>query len=61
MEQETLTWDERAIQYLRKNTSAKQDVMERFVELFWDQDATEEDNLMAFQYYENELQTAYSD
>lgn len=36
------------------------DVIERFVELFWDQDATEEENLMAFECYENELQTAYS-
>lgn len=59
MAQET-TRHERAVKYLRKNTRAMRNVIERFVELFWDQDATEEENLMAFECYENELQTAYS-
>lgn len=36
------------------------DVIERFVELFWDQNASDEENLAAFEYYEDELQTAYS-
>jgi hypothetical protein len=33
---------------------------ERFVELFWDQEATDEENLAAFENYESELETAYA-
>ena len=60
MLQETTTGCEGAVKFLRKNTRAMRDVIERFVELFWDQNASDEENLAAFEYYEDELQTAYS-
>lgn len=60
MSQETTTGCERAVNYLRKNTRAMRDVIERFVELFWDQNASDQENLVAFECYEDELQTAYS-
>ncbi|BBL00426.1 hypothetical protein A3BBH6_06620 [Alistipes onderdonkii subsp. vulgaris] len=36
------------------------DIIERFVELFWDRDISDEENLLAFENYEAELQSAYS-
>lgn len=60
MLQETTTGCERAVNYLRKNTHAMWDVIERFVELFWDHDASDEENLAAFECYEDEIQIVYS-
>lgn len=60
MQQTTATWRERAVAYLRRHTRAMQAVIERFVNLFWDQDISDEDNLLAFENYEAELQNAYS-
>ena len=55
---QTTTDCEGAVNFLRKNTRATRDVIERFVELFWDQNASDEENLVAFECYEDELQTA---
>lgn len=60
MRQTTATWRERAVAYLRRHTRAMQAVIERFVDLFWDRDVSDEENLMAFENYEAELQNAYS-
>lgn len=60
MQYETTDWRTRAVKYLQRYTRAMRDVIERFVELFWDQDATDEENLMAFEHYESELETAYA-
>ncbi|WP_141417653.1 hypothetical protein [Alistipes onderdonkii] len=60
MQQTTITWHERAIAYLRRHTCAMRDIIERFVELFWDRDISDEENLLAFENYEAELQSAYS-
>ena len=60
MQNETTDWRTRAVKYLYRYTRAMRDVIERFVELFWDQDATDEENLMAFENYESELETAYA-
>ena len=46
--------------YLQQYTRAMRDVIERFVELFWDQEVTDEENLIAFENYESELETAYT-
>lgn len=60
MQYETTDWRTRAVKYLQQYTRAMRDVIERFVELFWDQDVTEEENLIAFENYESELETAYT-
>lgn len=60
MQYETANWRERAVKYLHKYTRAMRDVIERFVELFWDQDATDEENLMAFENYESELEITFT-
>lgn len=60
MQQTTTTWRERAVAYLRRYTCAMQDIIERFVGLFWDCDLSDEENLLAFESYEAELQNAYS-
>ena len=60
MQQEPTIWRERAVAYLRRHTRAMWDSIERFVELFWDQNISDEENLLAFQNYEAELQDAYS-
>lgn len=60
MQYETTDWRARAVKYLRQYTRAIRDVIERFVELFWDQEATDEENLAAFENYESELETAYA-
>lgn len=60
MQYETTDWRTRAVKYLHRYTRAMRDVIERFVELFWDQDATDEENLRAFEYYESELETVYT-
>lgn len=49
-----------AIEFLLNNTHALQDVIERFVELYWQNDISEEENLVLFEEYENEMQTVYS-
>lgn len=53
-------WYERAVNYLRKHTRAMWDIIERFVELFWDQELPDEENLVAFENYESEMQRAFS-
>lgn len=53
-------WRGQAVAYLRRHTRAMRDCIERFVELFWDQDISDEENLLAFENYEAELQDAYS-
>lgn len=53
-------WRGQAGAYLRRHTRAMWDSIERFVELFWDQNISDEENLLAFQNYEAELQDAYS-
>lgn len=60
MQYETTDWRTRSVKYLRQYTRAMRDVIERFVELFWDQEATDEENLAAFENYESELETAYA-
>ncbi len=60
MQNETTDWRTRAVKYLHRYTRAMRDVIERFVELFWDRDATDEENLMAFENYESELETAHA-
>jgi len=60
MQYETTDWRTRAVKYLRQYTRAMRDVIERFVELFRDQEATDEENLAAFENYESELETAYA-
>lgn len=60
MRQTTATWRERAVAYLCRHTRAMQAVIERFVDLFWDQNISDEENLLAFENYEAELQNAYS-
>lgn len=60
MQYETTDWRTRAVKYLQQYTRAMRDVIERFVELFWDQDVADEENLIAFENYESELETAYT-
>ena len=43
MQYETTDWRTRAVKYLQQYTRAMRDVIERFVELFWDQDVTDEE------------------
>ena len=59
MQQEPVTWRERAVAYLCRHTRAMRAVIERFVDLFWNQDISDEENLLAFESYEAELQSAY--
>ena len=60
MQYETTDRRTRAVKYLQQYTRAMRDVIERFVELFWDQEVTDEENLIAFENYESELETAYT-
>ena len=60
MQQEPTTWREKAVAYLCRHTRAMREAIERFVELFWDRDVSDEENLLAFESYEAELQSAYS-
>ena len=60
MQYETTDRRTRAVKYLQQYTRAMRDVIERFAELFWDQEVTDEENLIAFENYESELETAYT-
>ena len=59
MQQEYRTWRERTIAFLRRHTHAMWAVIERFVDLFWDRYLSDEENLMAFEDYEADFQSAY--
>ena len=60
MQYKTEDWHARAVKYLQQYTRAMRDVIERFVELFWDRAGADEENLIAFEHYESELETAYT-
>lgn len=53
-------YDKDAIEFLFTNTHAPKDVIERFVELYWHNDISNEENLMQFEEYENGMQEVYS-
>ena len=57
--QEAAIWRERAVAYLCRHTHAMRDIIERFVDLFWDRYLSDEENLMAFEDYEADFQSAY--
>lgn len=59
MQQEPAIWRERAVAYLCRHTRAMWAVIERFVDLFWDRYLSDEENLMAFEDYEADFQSAY--
>ena len=59
MQQDLSTWRERAVAYQSRHTRAMRDIIERFVDLFWNRYLSDEENLLAFENYESEIQSAY--
>ena len=53
-------WRENAIQFLIKNTHALQDFIEHFVSLYWQHDATDDENLENFETYHAEYQQTFA-
>lgn len=51
-------WREQAIRFLLKHTTAFRDAIEHFVDSYWVQDATQEENLDLFETYQDEYLTA---
>jgi len=51
---------EQAIGFLQRRTDALRDVIERFVDLDWDPEASDEENLERFSVYQAELSSAYT-
>lgn len=60
MQQDLSTWRERAVAFLCRHTRAMRDIIERFVDLFWNRYLSDEENLLAFESYESEIQSAYT-
>lgn len=52
---------EHAINFLLENTLAIRDTIERFVDMYWQIDISDEDNLELFYDYEAQFQEIYSD
>lgn len=53
-------WRQAAAAFLRKNTSACEEVIQHFISLYWLQDADQEDNLERFELYQTELTGAFA-
>lgn len=51
---------EQAIGFLQRRTDALRDVIERFVDLDWDPEASDEENLERFSVYQAELSAAFT-
>lgn len=60
MQQEPVIWRERAVAYLRCRTRTMREVIERFVDLFWDRYLSDEDDLLAFESCKPEIQSTYT-
>jgi len=53
-------WRSNAIQFLTKQTCACDDTINHFVNNYWQQDVSDEENLEFFETYQAEYQQAFS-
>lgn len=60
MQQEPVIWRKRAVAYFRCHTRTMREVIERFVDLFWDRYLSDEEDLSAFESCKPEIQSTYT-
>lgn len=60
MQTPSQNWHTRAARFLAKHTRASEAIIERFIELYWQHDADNDENLTAFQTYSAELSDAFT-